>query len=107
MDHFLELDFSSIVFDWDDEKERKNFFKHGIRFQTAIKVFFDPHKLAREDLEHPPEKRYDVLGRVGKVMFVVCAYYEEADMIRIISARFATNYEKERYLHGQDFDEGY
>ena len=54
-DRFLSLDFSEVFFDWDDNKEQRNFIKHGVRFRTAVKVFFDPHKVGREDLEHPPE----------------------------------------------------
>ena len=105
-DRFLQLDFNEIEFDWDDVKERRNFQKHGVRFRTAIKVFYDPHKIGREDLEHPPEKRYDILGMVGKILFVVCAYYEETNTVRIISARRATVHEKRRYLYGEDFIEG-
>lgn len=44
-DRFLQLDFNEIVFDWDDVKEQRNFQKHGVRFRTAIKVFYDPHKI--------------------------------------------------------------
>ena len=49
-DRFLSLDFSEVFFDWDDAKEQRNFIKHGVRFRTAVKVFFDPHKVGREDL---------------------------------------------------------
>ena len=107
MERFFSLDFTAIDFDWDDTKEQINFQRHGIRFRTAVKVFFDPYKIGREDLEHPPEMRYDILGMVGKVLFVVCAYYESSNTVRIISARRATVQEKERYLHGEDFNEGY
>ena len=106
-DRFLSLDFSEVYFDWDDTKEQRNFIKHGVRFRTAVKVFFDPHKVGREGLEHPPEKCYDVLGMVGKVLFVVCAYYEDSNTVRIISARRAAVREKKRYMYGEDFNERY
>ena len=106
-DRFMHLDFNEVFFDWDDAKEQRNFTKHGVRFRTAIKVFFDPNKVGRVDLEHPPEMRYDVLGMVGKDLFVVCAYYEDTNTVRIISARRATVREKERYIYGEDFDERY
>ena len=106
-DRFLHLDFNEVFFDWDDAKEQRNFTKHGVRFRTAIKVFFDPNKVGRVDLEHPPEMRYDVLGMVGKILFVVCAYYEDTNTVRIISARRATVLEKERYLYGENFNERY
>jgi len=99
-EHF-DFDFSRAVFDWDDEKERVNFTKHGIHFRTAAKVFLDPRKLIREDEEHEWEERFNILGRVGRVLFVVCAFREE-NVVRLISARLATVPEKERYEHGED-----
>ncbi len=77
---------------------------NGIHFKTAVKVFLDPNKLIREDREHPWELRYDILGKVGKVLFVVCSF-REGNTIRIISARLATKIEKERYEHGEDESE--
>ena len=104
MYEFFELDITKTSFDWDDEKDRINFTKHGIHFQTAARVFLDPHKLIREDEEHPNELRYDVLGKVGKVLFVVCTF-REGNTIRLISARPASKAEKVRYEHGEDYDE--
>ena len=66
------------------------------------KVFV--YTLIREDEEHLDELRYDVLGKVGKVLFVVCTF-REGDTIRLISARPATKAEKARYEHGEDQDE--
>ena len=88
-------------FEWDEEKERINFRKHGIHFKTAARVFLDPYKLIREDEEHLQELRYDILGKVGKVLFVVCAF-RECNVVRLISARLATVPEKERYEHGEN-----
>ena len=104
MYEFFDLDLSAASFEWDDEKDRINFAKHGIHFRTAAKVFLDPHKLIREDEEHPEELRYDILGRVGKVLFVVCTF-REGNSIRLISARLATAPEKARYEHGEDYSE--
>ena len=101
MYELFDFDLSKASFEWDDEKDRSNFTKHGIHFRTAAKVFLDPNKLIREDEEHPEELRYDILGRVGKVLFVVCAFREE-NTVRLISARLATPLEKARYEHGED-----
>lgn len=73
----------------------------GFIFKTAAKVFLDPYKLIRKDEEHPEEERYNILGRVGKVLFVVCVFREE-NVVRMISARIAAVPEKERYYHGED-----
>ena len=97
----FDFDFEHASFEWDDEKDRLNFIKHGIHFSTAVKIFLDPYKLIREDEEHPGEQRYNILGRVGKVLFVVCAFKEE-NAVRMISARLAAVPERERYKHGED-----
>ena len=101
MDERIDLCFSNASFEWDEEKDRINFEKHGIHFKTAVKVFLDPNKLIREDAEHPEEQRYDILGRVGKILFVVCAFRENYT-VRMISARLATKAEKARYEYGED-----
>ena len=101
MDEYFDFDSSKSSFEWDEEKDRINFEKHGIRFKTAAKVFLDPNILIREDKEHPEERRYDILDRIGKILFVVCAFKEQ-NIIRIISARLATKAEKERYEQGED-----
>lgn len=50
------------------------------------------------------EDRYDVLGKVGRVLFVVCTF-KKGNIVRIISARRATESEKERYERGESYDE--
>ena len=97
----FEIDLEDVVFDWDDAKEVLNFQKHGIHFKTAAKVFLDPDKLIREDEEHLQEHRYDVLGKVGKILFVVCAFRDN-NVIRLISARLATKLERDRYEYDED-----
>ena len=97
----FEIDMTGRIFDWDDQKNLLNFRKHGVYFSTAARVFRDPNKLIRKDEEHTQEVRYDVLGKVGKVFFVVCTF-KKGNVIRLISARQATAYEKEIYKYGED-----
>ncbi len=101
MYEYFDFDFNTAVFEWDENKDVLNFTKHGIHFSTAIKVFLDPYKLIREDTEHPDEYRYNILGKVGKVLFVVCTLKNE-NTIRMISARIASIPETERYEYGED-----
>lgn len=104
MYEYFDFDYENAVFEWDEEKAALNFKKHGIRFETASKIFADKNKLIRDDEEHPLEKRYDILGKVGKVLFVVCTLKRE-NIVRIISARRATELEKARYEYGESYDE--
>ena len=36
---YFDIEPENINFEWDEEKDRINFKKHGIHFKTAIKVF--------------------------------------------------------------------
>ena len=83
------------------EKIRLTSLSMAYILRQRLKFFLIQNKLIREDEEHPEELRYDILGKVGKVLFVVCAL-KEKNVVRMISARIATSMEKERYEHGED-----
>ena len=84
------------LFEWDDAKNKINKIKHGINFKTAAKVFNDPYRLEEEDYEHSiDESRWQVTGLVDDVLFVV--YTLRGEKTRLISAREATQLEKEDY----------
>ena len=100
MYEYFEFNIEDARFEWAEEKDHLNFTKHGIHFKTAAKVFLDPNKMIRVDEEHPGEERYNILGRVGKVLFVVCTL-RKRNTIRIISARLASLPERERYEDGE------
>lgn len=101
---YFDFDFHTAIFEWDDEKSRINYNKHGIRFETAAKAFADKNKLIREDEEHPREERYNVLAKLGKVLFIVCVFKCE-NTVRLISARKANKEEERRYRYGDDYDD--
>ncbi len=83
-------------FEWDDEKNKINFAKHGIDFETAMLVFNDLQRIEIYDMEHSKEEdRYNTLGMVKDVIFVV--YTERKENIRLISARIATKTERSIY----------
>jgi uncharacterized DUF497 family protein len=85
---------------WDPEKAKINMKQHGIRFSDAEIVLFDPNALTREDLDVKNEQRFVSIGMdaIGRVLVVVYTYRGED--IRLISARFATKRERERYEEG-------
>ncbi len=88
-----------MKFEWDDNKEQKNIAKHGIDFGTAILVFGDDNRIEMYDAKHSLEEdRYITIGEInGYVMVLYVVYTERNDAIRIISARCATQREKEAY----------
>lgn len=82
-------------FEWDDRKERKNIKKHGIDFRTASRVFLDEYLTEIYDGNYDGEDRWDVIGEVDKVLFVV--YTVRGSRYRIISARKAVDFERRLY----------
>jgi uncharacterized DUF497 family protein len=88
-----------IGIEWDDNKNEKNKRDHdGLSFEDAQYVFTDPERLERPDrsVENTSgEERWQTLGMVGKVLFVV--YTERGENKRIISARIAKKHERRSY----------
>ena len=87
-------------FEWDDNKNRKNFFKHSIWFEEAQTVFADANALELYDEEHSShdEERFIVLGFSSKPRLLTVVYCERHDdEIRIISARKASRKEFSDY----------
>ena len=84
-------------FEWDEAKAADNHAKHGISFETAIRVFDDVFAIERlDDREDYGEDRYSILGMVdGRLLYV--AYTVREGIIRIISARGAEPYERRQY----------
>lgn len=85
-------------FEWDSEKDELNKSKHGFSFSEILDMFDDPFFIERYDSEHSSinEDRYIGLGMSGAALIVMAAYTER-ERTRIISARLATESEKELY----------
>ena len=91
---------NNLHFIWDEDKNKTNQKKHGISFDEAKTVFFDENAVEFQDPDHSKEEdRFILLGFSFKLrMLVVCYCYRENDtVIRIISARKATNKERLNY----------
>ena len=93
-----------MTFEWDENKDRLNQKNHdGISFEYAARVFLDSKRIEMLDENHSDEseERYNVLGCVERILFVV--YTERgSDNIRIISARRATPKEEKLYYENYD-----
>lgn len=90
-----------MEFEWDPEKAKSNFEKHGIDFRDAARLFTDPCRLEEFDAASSnDEDRYIVIGAVeGRILYLVYTYRE--DRIRLISARKATPSERKTYASFQ------
>lgn len=88
-------------FEWDEEKNRLNLKRHKIRFETAVLAFDDPHAVTIRDRLHDEEERFITLGKAGGhvILFVVHLSFEDdgEEVIRLVSARKATAYERKIY----------
>jgi uncharacterized protein len=84
-------------FCWNSEKAAANFKKHGVRFEQACEVFFDPF-VNLLDATRYNETREAVLGlsEDWTLLFVV-HIVRERGVIRIISARRATRAQRRVY----------
>ncbi|MDR1802782.1 MAG: BrnT family toxin [Treponema sp.] len=84
--------------EWDDDKNVINKQEHDVSFETAQYVFADPQRLERLDMSEgntSGEERWQTLGKVGPVLFVV--YTERDENKRIITARPADKTERRSY----------
>lgn len=122
---YIGFTLGGIQFEYDEDKNQKNIEKHGISFKSAARVFFDYDRIEYYDEEESAgEDRFDIIGdlsagsinlfggndstigSIGKDTVVFVVYTErvkyirenkEVEVIRIISARYATNFERGIY----------
>jgi uncharacterized DUF497 family protein len=85
--------------EWDEAKNEINKREHnGLSFEVAQYVFSDPERIERFDRSENNaygEARWQTIGKVGPVLFVV--YTERGENKRIISARAADKAERRSY----------
>jgi uncharacterized protein len=90
-----------VQFEWDELKAWTNARKHGVRFEDAMLVFGDPYALVEQDRLEGSEPRWQTLGLAGGIVLLLVAHTvrneQEAEIIRIISARRAVRKERKRY----------
>jgi uncharacterized protein len=85
-------------FEWDPAKAASNRKKHGVDFADAVGVFEDELAITIEDQDAEGEHRFITIGVDFTLNILVVVYASRvADVIRIISARKATNKERQTY----------
>ena len=89
-----------MKFDWDPAKAASNARKHKVTFEVAKTVFYDDFAVQFFDEEHSfNEERFLLLGMSSdaRLLLVCHCEREDGDVIRIISARKATETEARHY----------
>lgn len=87
-----------MIIDWDPEKAASNLGKHGVSFVEAATVFGDPLAAIREDVDHSAdEPREHIIGLSTQRRLLHVTFAERGSLLRIISARVATQRERTKY----------
>jgi uncharacterized DUF497 family protein len=72
--------------------------QHGISFDEAVTVFYDPLSATFDDPDHSVnEQRYITIGYSSHGRLAVVAHTERGEIVRIISARLATAHERKKH----------
>lgn len=86
---------------WDPGKAAMNWRKHGVRFEDARFVFFDPLAVSIDDPVHSgTEDRFLAVGESISQEILVVTYTIGASEVWIINARRAEPAERRRYMRG-------
>lgn len=93
----------ALIFEWDDEKAKKNQRKHKVNFEEARTVFGDPLLVSFPDKYHSDEEpRLVSIGASSENKILLVAHTEilengDTIIVRLISARKATTSERRVY----------
>ena len=90
-----------MSFVWDTKKAEANHRKHGISFEEASSALRDTFSATAHDPDHSEdEDRFVTFGVSSRGRLLAVAHAEHGNSIRIISARLATNAERQIYEEG-------
>ncbi len=85
-------------FEWDHEKAKRNYRKHGVSFDEATTVFYDALSATFDNPDHSVgERRFITIGYSADGKLLVVSHTERGRATRIISARLATRHERKRH----------
>jgi uncharacterized protein len=85
-------------FEWDSGKAARNMAKHGVSFQEAATVFADPFAIYLDD--GSGSDRIVVIGTSLRERLLYVVHIQRGERDRIISARRATEAERDVYETG-------
>ena len=88
-------------FEWDPAKAAANLRKHGVSFEEACTVFYDPLAATGPDPDHSRgEHRSVTFGISSSGRLLVVGHTDRAEAIRLFTARVATPNERRIYEEG-------
>jgi len=91
-----------MQFEWDGTKAESNLRKHGVSFDEAVTVFYDPLAATFGDPDHSPEEsRLITVGYSVRERLLIVSHVERGSTTRVISARCANARERKRH-EGED-----
>lgn len=85
--------------EWDEQKNADNQVKHGVSFEEVRELFTSGRDYLElyDDAHSIFEDRFIAIGIVPRGLAVVLLTERDEDIIRIISARWATGREQRMY----------
>jgi len=87
-----------MKFEWDKEKTKANFKKHGVSFEEAELAFEDEFGIERfDEINSDKEIRYRLIALSPVRLLFVSYTIRDEEFIRLISARKATSAERRFY----------
>jgi hypothetical protein len=86
-----------MQFEWDEAKNLENIRKPEIDFADVFPMFDSPMLIEPDDRFDYGEDRWFGIGFLGNGVAVVVWTERQGDVIRIISARRANRYERQRF----------
>lgn len=89
-----------LKYQWDKNKAKKNYGKHGILFSDTVSVFQDDLAITIED-DRQVEQRFVTIGMDAFDRLLVVVFTWRKNVIRIISARKANRKERKQYEEGR------
>ena len=85
-------------FEWDPKKAASNHHKHGVTFEEATSALRDVFSATGHDPDHSEdEERFVTFGISSQGRLLPVLHTDRGNAIRIISARLATNFERQIY----------
>lgn len=90
-----------MSYEWDLDKARSNYEKHGVAFSDAVLALEDELAVTVRDPDSEDEERFVTIGHDPVERLLVVVYTWRGDNLRLISARRATRWERRAYEERQ------